>query len=103
MKSTFLWLLLLVLLVYIIINLKMYESYTGYDQTEFVDYPNNDIRLYTNTTDSNCKNKCNNTTGCVGYVTDFIPNWGPGKCWLKSKMDPTNARNHLERISNTRY
>ena len=100
MKFNFLWLLLLVLLIYIVINLKKYEGYT---ESQFVDYPGNDIRTFSVISNGDCKTTCSNTPGCVGYVTDFIVGWGPGKCWLKSKMDPTNAKDNEERISNLRY
>jgi len=103
MKSKFLWLLLFLLLIYIGINLKKYEGYTGYTQSQFVNYPDNNIRTFSIISDGDCKISCNKTSGCVGYVTEFIEGWGPGKCSLKSKMDPKEAIRNDITISNIRY
>ena len=96
MKSIFLWILLLIIIIYII-NLKMYEGYT---QSKFVDYPNNDLIYFPTVTKGQCENTCNANSTCKGYVTDFVFGFGPGKCWLKTKFDSNNAIVHTGRITN---
>ena len=99
MKSIFLWILLLVIIIYIT-NLKMYEGYT---ESKFVDYPNNDIWSSTSITKGQCENACSSgiyAAACKGYVTDFVVGTGPGKCWLKSKFESNNAIVNTGRITN---
>jgi hypothetical protein len=90
MKTIFLWILLLVIIIYII-NLKIYEGYT---ETKYVNYPGNDIWEHKYITKGQCENVCNSKifkSRCKGYVTNFIYGTGPGKCWLKSKFESNNA------------
>jgi hypothetical protein len=90
MKSIFLWILLLLIIFYIITNLKMYEGWT---ENPFVDYPGNDIIKMTNVYKPACDNTCKNVfKNCIGYVKNFRTGWGPGTCWLKSKFDINNAK-----------
>jgi hypothetical protein len=89
MKCIFLWILLILVIIYMFINFKIYEGYT---EIPFVDYPGNDIMRLTDATLGTCDKKCKGTPKCVGFVKQFQTGWGPGTCWLKNKFEPTNAR-----------
>jgi len=45
-----------------------------------------------NVTLGECKSRCAYYQGCVGIVTDFAENNGPGNCWLKYGMGQPVAR-----------
>lgn len=47
------------------------------------DHPGNDMSSYNNLSINACKNKCEDTYGCAGIVTDDS---GKNLCWLKNKF-----------------
>ena len=102
MRSIFLWILLLLIIIYIT-NSKIYEGYITYTKYDYIDYPGNDIlqQIYP-FTKPQCEQLCNTTSLCVGYVTDFIFGKGPGKCWLKKKMKDANPRKNKGKVNTGR-
>jgi hypothetical protein len=97
MKSIFLWILLLVIIIYMITNSTMYEGYKNlyrYKMVGQIDYPGNDITKLKNKTNKECAKECSNQHNlCVGYVRDVKE--GKGVCWLKKKFElSNNKRNH---------
>ena len=55
-----------------------------------IDYPNNDIASYPNTTVTQCIDKCFDTRGCIGIVTEQRFATDSGMCWLKSQLSSNN-------------
>jgi hypothetical protein len=98
MKSIFLWILLLLIIIYMITNLKVYEGMTTiYDYHPHINYIGNDIKgsPYKGVNLNTCKTKCNNKGAqCVGFVMNV--NEGTGNCWLKSKLEKTKGKRRVQ-------
>ena len=98
MKSIFLWLLLLlVIIIYMITNLKAYEGMNPTYKISNINHTGYDIRNspHRGVTESVCKTKCNNKGAqCVGFVMDVKE--GTGNCWLKSKLIKTKPKRRVQ-------
>jgi hypothetical protein len=61
-------------------------SNTQWKGPQKIDYPSNDIKIFSINKISDCGNQCYNTPNCVGFVTDD----SSSMCWLKSNFGNPN-------------